>query len=127
MYSKTTGDLASTFLLYRNNIKMYHWSTLSYPRHKASCGLLEKVDDLTDTIIETYSARYGRPQVKENTSLLIVNMSDKAALESLQDFSNWLRTDFPKFVDPKKDTDLLNTRDSLLGELQQAIYLYQLK
>lgn len=36
------------------NIKLYHWETRIYARHKASCDLHSSLTDLTDKFIEVY-------------------------------------------------------------------------
>ena len=42
------------FLEILNTIKIYHWSTLSYPTHKATDELHEKMSELVDSFIEKY-------------------------------------------------------------------------
>ena len=47
MTSEQIGEIAMIFLAFRDQLKIYHWQTLSYARHKASDKL---VDDITDQI-----------------------------------------------------------------------------
>jgi hypothetical protein len=124
MNANHTTVLASTLLEYRNVFKMYHWSTLIYARHIASCAFIDKLDTIIDKIIETYSARYGRPNGA--TTIDIPLMNDKDASNMLQIFVAFLVKEFPTYLQ-KQDTDLLNLRDELLNEVNQQIYLYALK
>ena len=118
-----TMELAGILLMYRTNFKMFHWTTLSYAKHKASCDLVNQIDTHIDTIIETYSARYGRPKGKYTIEIVEIN----DGIQYCRDFTVWLIKEFPTYLDPRRDFDLLNTRDELLGAVEQAIYLFQLK
>jgi len=118
-------DLVCNLLSYRNNFKVYHWSTGSFSRHKATCDLVDKMDELIDTIIETYSARYGVPKGK--CTLSLEDLNDTQVLQYLDSFIAWVTKEFPTFVHPSRDFDLLNTRDELLGVLEQTKYLFRLK
>jgi hypothetical protein len=42
-------QLIKVFFHMTLNIKLYHWQTTSFARHKASCELLESLTDLIDT------------------------------------------------------------------------------
>ena len=118
--STNTAKLATVMLAFRNAIKMFHWSTKSYAAHQTSNGYLGKLDDLTDTIIEVYSATYGRPLVSDEP---VRPMVIKDLTNGLDVFAKFLQDEFPKFVNPLVDTHLLNLRDELLSETQRAIYL----
>ena len=50
---ETIGKISLTFLDVLNQLKIYHWQTASYARHKSSCQLITQLSDLTDKIIET--------------------------------------------------------------------------
>ena len=54
-------SIIKVFFHMKNTIKLYHWQTSSYPRHKATCDLLATVLPLIDTFVETYMGRYQRP------------------------------------------------------------------
>ena len=118
--SVNTAKLASVMLAFRNGIKMFHWSTKSYAAHQTSNGYLGKLDDLIDTIIEVYSATYGRPLMSEEP---VRPMVIKDLSLGLDIFSKFLQDEFPKFVNRELDTHLLNLRDELLAETTRALYL----
>ena len=54
--SNDAGDFILRFMEMLNTIKIYHWSTLSYPTHKATDELHEKMSELVDSFIEKYIA-----------------------------------------------------------------------
>jgi hypothetical protein len=52
------------FFKMREQIKLYHWQTMSYSRHKATDEVLEKLDALIDRYVEVYMGKYGRPPTR---------------------------------------------------------------
>ena len=51
----------------REQIKIYNWQTLSYPRHVATNDLVTKLDASIDQFVEVYISKYGRPQLTGKT------------------------------------------------------------
>ena len=122
-----TKALVEALLQLRNAIKVYHWSTTNYARHIATDSFVAKADALIDRIVETFSARYGRPPADATYTLHFTGLGDAAAKSTLKDTAGWLVREMPKLVDAKRDSDLLNLRDELLNEVHQALYLFDLK
>jgi hypothetical protein len=122
-----TRGLIETLLTLRNAIKVYHWSTTDYARHVATCSFLGKADALIDTIVETYSARYGRPTATAEYTISFGGLTDAAAKANMRSTADWLVREMPKLLDAKRDSDLLNLRDELLNDVHQALYLFELK
>jgi hypothetical protein len=126
--SENIGKLASVFLDVSIQLKIYHWQTKIYARHKASCELISKVNDLTDQIIETLQGIYeNRLRINNvNNKIVINNHTDTTIVELLKYFTSWLKEKFPEYVD-KKNTDIYNLRDELLGAVNQTLYLFTFK
>lgn len=103
------------------NLKMYHWTTESYSNHKATNKLLDKLSDLIDSFIEKYMGAYSRPVMKSGSNVLIQNMTKTKYVKLLKTAQEYLRGDLEKVI--SKNTELLNIRDEMLGELDQALYL----
>jgi len=120
-----TYKLATVLLEFRNLIKMYHWTTTAYPRHIATCKLVADRDAAIDGIIETYSARHGRP-IGTAVNLPMFNISDAEALAALERFATFLVEQMPKFIAPQ-DVDIQNKRDDLLAIIHQNMYLFTFK
>jgi hypothetical protein len=55
----------------------------------------------------------------------IYDTTDKRAPELLVEAVHWMTKSLPKYLS-KNDTDLLNIRDEILADLQQARFLFTL-
>lgn len=119
-----SNDVIQFFLRLRNTIKVYHWNTLSYPRHKASDALILQLDTLTDSFVEVYIGRYGKSK-QNDINLLLPDLSEREIIEYLQEARDWLTTKIPTLLN-KNDTELFNIRDELISALNQCLYLFRL-
>lgn len=122
----STAKLSLILLEFRTLMKMYHWTTTTYSRHVASCGFIASLDSAIDSIIETYSARHGRPALSGSMNLTVFTMTDAEAFAGLERFATFLLNEMPKYLGPQ-DTDILNKRDDLLGLVHQTMYLFTFK
>ena len=115
------------FFTMREQIKLYHWQTALFARHKATDKVLEALDSAIDTYVETYMGKYGRPNMTRTTNVIqIKNMSEKTVIKFVKDCIAYLQGPLNKGLKPT-DTDLFNVRDEMLGELNQLLYLFTLK
>lgn len=121
--TKTGGDIVTHMLTIRNQVKLYHWQTGSFARHKATDDLTATLDTLIDSFVESYMGRYGRPKV--SGSIPLHNFSESAAKSFVAQQTTYLSSVLPKKIG-KNDTDLLNIRDEILGELNKVLYLFTL-
>jgi hypothetical protein len=121
-----SAEIVNIMMTLRDQVKIYHWQTLSYPRHIATNDLLPKLDTNIDQFVEVYVGKYGRPVFKgRNSSIELENYDDKHAAKFVKDAINWLSNKLPKHL-KKTDTDLLNIRDTILADLNQVLYLFTL-
>lgn len=118
------GDIVSHLLTIRNQVKLYHWQTGSFARHKATDDLTAALDTNIDEFVESYMGRYGRPKV--SGSIKLHNFSESAARSFVAQQTKYLSVDLPKRI-KSTDTDLLNLRDTILGDLNKVLYLFTLK
>jgi len=102
------------------NVKMYHWTTESYSNHKTTNKLLEKLSDLIDSFVEKYMGAFSRPVMKIGSNVPIQNMTKTKYIKLLKQAQDYLRGDLEKII--SKNTELLNIRDEMLGEIDQALY-----
>lgn len=122
-----SADILQVMLLLRNQVKLYHWQTFEYSRHKATDKLVEKLDESIDKFTEVFMGKYGRPHfTAKNGTLKLHDITDKKAINTLNDCVNYLIKDLPKKL-KKTDTDLLNIRDEILADINQARYMFTLK
>ena len=122
-----SADILQVMLLLRNQVKLYHWQTFEYARHKATDDLVSSLDDNIDKFTEVFMGKYGRPHfTSKNGTLKLHDITDKKAIKTLNDCVNYLITDLPKKL-KKTDTDLLNIRDEILADINRARYMFTLK
>ena len=121
--SPNGGSIVTEMLTIRNQIKLYHWQTGSFARHKATDDLTAALDTAIDSFIETYMGKYGRPKV--SGTIKLSNFSESAARSFVAQKRKYLEVDLPRKIKPS-DTDLLNVRDEILGELNKVLYLFTL-
>lgn len=117
------GDIVTHLLTIRNQVKLYHWQTGSFARHKATDDLTAALDLNIDAFVESYMGRYGRPTV--SGSIKLHNFSESAAKSFVAKETKYLQTELPRKIG-KDDTDLLNLRDTILGDLTKVLYLFTL-
>lgn len=121
-----SGEIIHVMMTLRDQVKVYHWQTMSYPRHKATDDLVSSLDEKIDSFVETYMGKYGRPKFTGRTGTIRVeNFHDKNGPALLKNAIAWLTTKLPKHLKPT-DTDLLNIRDEILGDLNKSLYLFTL-
>jgi hypothetical protein len=115
------------FFAMRDQIKIYHWQTGVFARHKATDDVIKALDESIDKYVEVYMGKYGRPRLTAKTSVIHVkNMGEKEAVAFVKKCIRTLIEVVPKGLGPE-DTDLVNLRDEMLGELNQLLYLFTLQ
>ena len=115
------------FFTMRSQLKLYHWQTHVFARHKASDNLLESLDALIDKYVEVYMGKYGRPKLTTKTNTThINNMNDGMAARFIKVCIAYLEKPLIKHLKPT-DTDLVNIRDEMMGNLHKLLYLFTLK
>ena len=122
--TKSGGDIVTHLLTIRNQIKLYHWQTKQFARHTATDALTTALDLNIDAFVESYMGRYGRPTV--SGSIKLHNFSESAAKAFVTRETQYLQKVLPRKIG-KEDTDLLNLRDTILGDLTKVLYLFTLQ
>jgi hypothetical protein len=117
------GDIVVQMMTIRDQVKLYHWQTRMFARHKATDDLIVKLDANIDMFVETYMGKYGRPTVSKPIKL--TNFSESAARSFVERQRAFLSKVLPRKLS-SGDTDLLNIRDTILGDLNQVLYLFTL-
>ena len=114
------SDLIRGMMTLRDQVKLYHWQTMKFPRHKATDSFVDKLDSNIDRFVEVYIGKYGRP--KFSGSIQLKNYSDKTAEFLIQSAVEWLT----RLKLNPGDTDLYAIRDEILADLNQTRYLFTL-
>lgn len=106
-------------------VKVFHWQTKIYGKHIALDRLFDAIIDNIDEFTETAMGKYGRVDFS-GVSYTFDNITDTGIANMIDGFIDTAIALDDK-VDAKKDSDLLNLRDELLGKLNQTKYLLTLK
>jgi len=110
----------------REQIKLYHWQTKMYSRHKATDEVIGALDVSIDKYVEVYMGKYGRMKVNAQTGTVqIRNLSESTIVRFIKNCIHYLTNDLVKKL-KDSDTDLVNIRDEMLAELNQLLYLFTL-
>jgi len=121
-----SGKDVQFFFTMREQIKLYHWQTKSYPRHKATDNVIESLDASIDKYVEVFMGKYGRMKMNASTaSISVKNLSESSVINFIKRCILYLNNDLVKKL-KENDTDLINVRDEMLGELNQLLYLFTL-
>lgn len=111
-------------------IKLYHWKTTSYATHKATDELYTKLNANIDSFIEILLGKSGlRTDLMGNKNIRLMDLSSQESLKrEVESFKGYLvDLDNNKAMKLMRNTDLYNIRDTILGDLNQFLYLLTLK
>jgi DNA-binding ferritin-like protein len=111
------------FLGILNSVKIYHWKTYSFSQHESTDELYEKLNEHMDTFVEILLGKDENRFTIINEKIQLYNFENvktfKKRIYNYRDFLIYLT----EVLDAEKDTDLLNVRDELLGDVNQFLYL----
>ena len=115
------GQMVIMFLQMLNTIKLYHWKTTSFAEHKATDDLYAKLNGTIDSFVEIM---LGKRETRVNlTSTKHISLSDFYNSSELKREVEMYKQYLTKMPLQDTDSDLLNTRDEMLGHLNQFTYL----
>lgn len=121
-----SGKDVQFFFTMREQIKLFHWQTHSYPRHKATDAVIEALDTSIDKYVEVFMGKYGRMKMTGSTATIHVkNLSETSIIKFIKTCIAYLNKDLVQRLS-KDDSDLVNIRDEMLAELNQLLYLFTL-
>ena len=112
------SKLVPVLFQYQLLLKLYHWQTVSFARHKAADELYDRFTDFLDQLVEYGTSEkrlYIQPQ-----AIQIQNMTDDEAIPFLEKLCTLIDS-----IDTK-DKGIRARRDDLVGFIHQTIYLFRL-
>ena len=119
--------MVENFIEMLNTVKLYHWNTHSFAQHKATDELYEKLNDHVDAFVEILMGKKEDRIHHLSKQLPLVNTHKLSNFkDQIYQYRDYL-TGLNKCLDPTKDTDLLNIRDEILGDINQFLYLFVFK
>ena len=111
-------------------VKLFHWKTHSYATHKATDELYDKLNDDIDKFIEILLGKTGsRIDLMGQKSISLIDLNSQEQLKSkIESFKSYLvGLTNNKGLSSMTNTDLLNIRDEILGDMNQFLYLLTFK
>lgn len=128
----TAPNVMITLMSILNQIRLYHWQTLSHPRHTATDKLHEELSELVDKFIEVLTGRLiidnNNPKYRillDKTNIKLQSYSDDNGVELLSNIKKYLEgKELAEVL--KLNTELINIRDEMLASVNQTSYLFSL-
>jgi hypothetical protein len=118
-------DLVNGLLQIQQQIRILHWQTKSYARHKAYGKTYDQLGDLIDEFMEVHMGKYGRFELQDKR-VALENLEQMTVSDFIDQSIEFL-IGITEKVDSKRDTDLLNIRDEMLAKMNRLKYLLTLK
>ena len=118
-------EIVQPMMEFRGQIKLYHWKTSSFARHKGTDKFLEKYDKLFDEFVEVMSG-YRNEKVQDNFTVSYKKLTDATAENYVIKFRGWVCNKLPTFL-YEHETDLMNLKDEILANTNRLLYLMRLK
>ena len=123
-------EITIVFLEILLMVKLFHWKTTSYATHKATDELYTKLNANIDSFVEILLGKSGsRIDLMSNKNIRLVDLSSQDSLKrEIESFKGYLvGLDHNKAMKTMNNTDLYNIRDTILGDLNQFLYLLTFK
>jgi DNA-binding ferritin-like protein len=123
-------EITVTFLEMLLMVKLFHWKTMSYATHKATDELYTKLNANIDSFVEVMLGKSGsRIDLMSNRSIKLVDLSSAESLKrEIDRFKDYLvNLNQNKYLKQMSNSDLFNIRDTILGDLNQFLYLLTFK
>ena len=111
-------------------IKLYHWKTHSYATHKSTDDLYSKLNDNMDKFMEVLFGKSGiRTNLTHQKKIRLIDLTSPETLKrEIVSFKNYLvGLNSNNAIKQMSNTDLLNIRDEILGDMNQFLYLLSFK
>jgi hypothetical protein len=107
----------------QTQFKILHWQTFSEARHKAYGKTYDKFGEHIDDFVEIMMGKYGRFELpEEGADIKLFNLKS-IEINSFLDTVTEFFINMTDQLDTRKDTDLLNIRDEMLGDTNKLKYL----
>lgn len=123
-------EITVVFLEILMMVKLFHWKTSSYATHKATDELYTKLNANIDSFVEVLLGKTGaRTDLMGNKNIRLIDLSSQESLKrEVEAFKGYLVSlNDNKAMLQMSNTDLFNIRDTILGDLNQFLYLLTFK
>ena len=121
-----TNEIVQNLLTAQNQMKLFHWQTVSFAQHQAFGGIYDNLSDLIDEFVEVCMGKHGRPEFESEFNLVMYNSNSINVDEYITTVIEFLLS-FDNVYDERLDSDLLNLRDEMLAQFNKLKYLLTLQ
>jgi hypothetical protein len=124
---KQQQKIVTTFLQMLNTVKLYHWKTSSYAQHIATDTLYTDLNASIDQFVEIMLGKEGsRVNLTGQKTIPLIDYTNVNDFKKeVERYKNFLIN--MDFINMTNNSDLLNTRDEILGLLNKFTYLLTLE
>ena len=124
----TSGDVVLFFMNMLTTVKLYHWKTMNYATHKATDELYEDLNKYVDEFVEVMIGHKGGVRATlPRTNVKIYDCASKEEFSRKIEEYKEVLVGFTSRFGGKKNSDLLNIRDEILGALNKSLYVMSFK
>lgn len=123
-------EITTVFLQILIMVKLFHWKTTSYATHKATDDFYDKLNTNMDSFIEILLGKtMSRIDLTREKKIQLIDLTNPMAFKNkLEQFKTYLiNLDRNKSMLMMANTDLYNIRDTILGDVNQLLYLLTFK
>ena len=125
MSNSVEKQLFEYFLGLLGQIKVYHWTTMSYSAHKALDELHGNLSGNIDDIMESYIGKSNIQPIADFNITMTANSNATNILTYLEQQKESIKTIRNKHF--KGCTELQNIIDEMLSSINKSIYLCKLQ
>ena len=125
-YQSFEQEITIKFMEMLIAVKLFHWKTYSYATHKATDELYGKLNEHIDHFIEVLLGKTGeRINLTSQKTLPLLDLTtQKNLIMKVEQFKSYLvGLNMNKTMMLMSNSDLLNIRDEILGDMNQFLYL----
>lgn len=129
MMKMNIDSTVNFFLGLQTQIKVLHWQTKgvgSHTKHNAFGDFYDTIDGLIDNFVEQAMGKYGRFELNQETNTIELMNYNETDLEKFIESLRNVLVNMSKEYD-ETDTNLINLRDEMLGEVNKLSYLLTLE
>ena len=121
-------EITVTFLEMLLMVKLFHWKTHSFATHKATDELYDSLNEHVDKFIEVLLGKTGnRIDLMNHKTISLIDLDSTSKLKSkIEAFKSYL-VSLTTNTSIMTNTDLLNIRDEILGDMNKFLYLLTFK
>ena len=125
--AQKTARIVKMFFEMLNTVKLYHWKTYTFSQHQATDELYKRLNEHIDKFVEILLGK-DETRIKQlDKKINLINTESVGAFKTkIYQYREFL-IDMTGIFSSKTDSDLLNVRDEILGDLNQFLYLLTFK